>query len=244
MGRKIDLTGQTFGKLTVLEEAQERNKSGSVCWICQCECGNTVVVSGDNLRRNHTKSCGCQKKESAQTRVIDLTGQRFGKLVVNRKTNNPYPGNRHTYWLCDCDCGQTEVLVDGENLKSGKISSCGCLGNSKGEAAIIDLLTKNQISFIKEKTFDNCVYKDTQRKARFDFYLPQKNIIIEFDGFQHFYFTGYDWNSEENFLKTQEHDNFKNNWCKMQGITLIRIPYTHLSTLTINDLLENSRFKI
>ena len=37
MGRKIDLTGQTFGKLTVLEEAQERNKSGSVCWVCQCE---------------------------------------------------------------------------------------------------------------------------------------------------------------------------------------------------------------
>ena len=244
MGRKIDLTGQTFGKLTVLEEAQERNKSGSVCWICRCECGNIVVVSGDNLRRNHTKSCGCQKKESAQARVVDLTGQRFGKLVVNRKTNNPYPGNRHTYWLCDCDCGKTDVLVDGENLKSGKISSCGCLGNSKGEVAIINLLTQNQISFIKEKTFDNCIYQDTQRKARFDFYLPQKNIIIEFDGFQHFHFTGYDWNTEENFLKTQEHDNFKNNWCKTQGIILIRIPYTHLNTLTIDDLLENSRFKI
>ena len=52
----------------------------------------------------------------------------------------------------------------------------------------------------------------------------------------------YDWNTKEIFLKTQEHDNFKNNWCR--GITLIRIPYTHLSTLTINDLLENSRFKI
>lgn len=154
-----DLTGQKFGFLTVIKDSGER-KNHNVVWICQCECGNTVVVSGDNLRRNHTKSCGCQKKESAQKRVIDLTGQRFGKLVVNRKTNNPYPSNRHTYWLCDCDCGQMEVLVDGENLKSGKISSCGCLGNSKGEAAIVDLLTKNQIPFIKEKTFDDCVYKD------------------------------------------------------------------------------------
>ena len=54
----------------------------------------------------------------------------------------------------------------------------------------------------------------------------------------------YDWNTKENFLKIQEHDNFKNNWCKIQSITLIRIPYIHLSTLTINDLLENNRFKI
>ena len=55
---------------------------------------------------------------------------------------------------------------------------------------------------------------------------------------------GYTWNTKENFLKTQEHDNFKNNWCKIQGITLIRIHYIHLSTFTLPDLFENSRFKI
>lgn len=178
MGKKIDLTGQTFGKLTVLEEAQERNRSGSVCWVCQCECGNIVIVNGDNLRRNHTKSCGCQKKESAQARVVDLTGQRFGKLVVNRKTNNPYPGNRHTYWLCDCDCGRSDILVDGENLKSGKILSCGCLGNSKGEIAIINLLTQNQIPFVKEKTFDNCIYQDTQKKQDLIFIYHKKTLSL------------------------------------------------------------------
>lgn len=132
MGKKIDLTGQTFGKLTVLEEAQERNKSGSVCWVCQCECGNIVTVSGDNLRRNHTKSCGCQRKESAQARVVNLTGQRFGMITVKKKAVNPYK-NRHTYWLCDCDCGKTNILIDGENLKAGRTKSCGCNNYKKPE---------------------------------------------------------------------------------------------------------------
>lgn len=40
MGKKIDLTGQKFGKLTVLKEAEKRNDHGSVCWICRCDCGN------------------------------------------------------------------------------------------------------------------------------------------------------------------------------------------------------------
>ena len=82
MGRKIDLTGKVFRKLTVVKEHPERTPQGSVQWVCQCECGNSTIVSGDNLRRNHTLSCGCLQKESAQARVINLVGQRFGKLTV------------------------------------------------------------------------------------------------------------------------------------------------------------------
>lgn len=243
MGKKIDLTGQRFGKLTVLKEAEKRNDHGSVCWICRCDCGNQVTVSSDNLRRNHTQSCGCKKKEAAQQRVVDLTGKKFGKLTVIKKAKNPYKG-RHICWECNCDCGTKGLIIDGENLKHGRTSSCGCLGNSKGEYVIKNLLTFHHISFEQEKSFDNCLYPDTQRKARFDFYLPKENILIEFDGFQHFYYTEYDWNTEENFLKTIEHDEFKNKWCKENNIILIRIPYTHLETLKIEDLLKNSRFKM
>ena len=202
------------------------------------------MVNGDNLRRNHTVSCGCQKKESAQKRVIDLVGMKFGKLTVKQKTKNPYPNNRHTYWLCDCDCGNKNILVDGENLKTNKISSCGCLDNSKGEYKIIELLKQHNIEFEKEKTFENCVFPDTLKRARFDFYLPEFNLLIEFDGIQHFNYSEWGWNSQENFIKTQEHDKFKNEWCKNNNISIIRIPYTHLSTLKIEDLLENSRFMI
>ena len=232
MGRKIDLTGQTFGKLTVLEEAQERNKSGSVCWVCQCECGNIVTVSGDNLRRNHTKSCGCQKKESAQKRVIDLTGQRFGMITVKQKAVNPYK-NRHTYWLCDCDCGKTNILIDGANLKSGRTQSCGCINYSIGEQNIEFLLKENNISYIKEFKFNDLgLY-------RFDFYLPEYNRLIEFDGKQHFQECGGVWDKNDNLKQRQERDKIKNQYALDNNIDLIRIPYWERDNITIDYILGN-----
>lgn len=55
-GKFADLTGQTFGKLTVLERTDNK---GMAMWKCQCECGNTTVVYGTNLKQGMTKSCGC-----------------------------------------------------------------------------------------------------------------------------------------------------------------------------------------
>lgn len=55
--RSQNLVGQVFNKLTVLKRViDEQDK---VKWLCQCECGNTVVVRGDSLKSGHTKSCGC-----------------------------------------------------------------------------------------------------------------------------------------------------------------------------------------
>jgi len=61
---RIDLTGQTFGRLTVIE-ASGRTKHGSVLWRCRCVCGNETTVDGINLRwNNHTRSCGCLEREN------------------------------------------------------------------------------------------------------------------------------------------------------------------------------------
>ncbi|MDD9147809.1 AP2 domain-containing protein [Sporolactobacillus sp. CQH2019] len=54
----IDLTGQKFGKLTVLKRAGQ-TKNGNALWLCQCDCGNTTVAMGTSLRRGDTISCGC-----------------------------------------------------------------------------------------------------------------------------------------------------------------------------------------
>lgn len=56
-GNLIDLSGQIFGRLTVLEQTE--NKNGRVQWKCRCECGNIVPVQSGCLRDGHTKSCGC-----------------------------------------------------------------------------------------------------------------------------------------------------------------------------------------
>lgn len=65
MSKKIDLTGQKFGKLTVIEE-NGRGKRGEVLWLCVCDCGNKRNKSASFLRKKSTFSCGCEKKEAAK----------------------------------------------------------------------------------------------------------------------------------------------------------------------------------
>ena len=63
-----DLTGRTFGRLTVIEQTEDyiSQKTGAhyAQWLCECSCGNPnlITVSGNNLKRNHTTSCGCLQK--------------------------------------------------------------------------------------------------------------------------------------------------------------------------------------
>lgn len=68
--------------------------------------------------------------------------------------------------------------------------------------------------------------------------------LIEFDGIQHFQSVNY-FGGEDGFIKTQKRDAFKNQWCKDNNIPLIRIPYTHLKDICIEDLkIETSKFKV
>lgn len=64
MGRCVDLKGWVFGRLTVL--ARSNPAGGRAFWDCLCECGGEAVVSGTNLRRGKTKSCGCLRKTHMQ----------------------------------------------------------------------------------------------------------------------------------------------------------------------------------
>jgi very-short-patch-repair endonuclease len=99
--------------------------------------------------------------------------------------------------------------------------------SSKGELKIVEFLTKNNINFDEQKTFEKCKYKN---KLRFDFYLPSYNLCIEFDGIQHFVptdFTSKSTNEEimKNFKLNQLRDQIKNEYCEKNGINLLRIRY-------------------
>jgi len=70
MPKKIDLTGQRFGRLVVLYESEER-KGGRVTWHCRCDCGNEVDIRGGDLTSGRTTSCGCYKRErTAEARTV------------------------------------------------------------------------------------------------------------------------------------------------------------------------------
>lgn len=129
MGSYIDLTNQKFGKLTVLRKGNGRITSGGcykTTWVCQCECGNVVEVDSQKLRKGHTTSCGCFKKENKGAHFEDLTGQRFNRLTVIKFI----PANERTArgynWWCKCDCGNY-IKANANKLKNGLQQSCGCL---------------------------------------------------------------------------------------------------------------------
>ena len=241
MGKRIDLTGQKFGRLTVLDFYGSDKRRESI-WRCQCECGNITNVLSSNLRKGYTKSCGCLQKEKAgkNTPIKDLSNMLFGQLTVLYPTSQRLNGQ--VVWHCKCTCGK-EIDVRSYNLISGNTFSCGCLKQSHGEYLIEQLLQKNNIQYEKEKTFSSCIFNDTKQLARFDFYVNNQ-YIIEFDGEQHFNYTQTGWNTKEHFIKTKEHDNYKNQWCKENNIPIIRIPYLHEKDICLEDLLLTSSFII
>lgn len=122
MSRKLDLTGQKFGRLTVLKAAPK--KGASPRWECRCDCGKSKNTSTMQLRSGKTRSCGCLRRETTAARTrLDLTGQRFGKLVALKRAEKV---GTSWGWLCQCDCGNTHVVPAG-SLTSEHVKSCGCL---------------------------------------------------------------------------------------------------------------------
>lgn len=240
--RRDNLIGQRFSRLVVLEYADKDhqvyyNGIHKTTWKCQCDCGNICYVTSENLKRGDTPSCGCITKENQHARLKDLSGQKFGHLTVLKWLGTI---NKNSKYLVKCDCGKIyEVYAN--NLTQGSTTSCGCVKESHGEQKIREILGKNNITFINQKTFQDFKYKDTHGTPKFDFYLPKQNILIEYDGEQHFR-PVFSFDTADHFKQRQKHDREKDEYCFSHDISLIRIPYIHYSDLKIEDLLSDSKY--
>jgi 5-methylcytosine-specific restriction endonuclease McrA len=88
MGILIDLTGQTFGKLYVIERIGTSKTGGCALWRCKCSCGKETIVTGSTLRNQTTKSCGCYIKEITSKRMKKASGDSsITQLFNNYKCN-------------------------------------------------------------------------------------------------------------------------------------------------------------
>ena len=231
----IDLIGKTFGKLTIIERDHTDN-GGKIYYKCKCECGNEIIVFKKRLISKEKQDCGCSTIN--YNNIKDITGQRYGKLVALYPTGTNE--RRAMKWMFQCDCGKTKE-IEGNSVTRGNTLSCGCLKVSHGELKIAQLLDEANIFYETEKyafNYDN----DITRKCRFDFFVNNQ-YYIEFDGAQHYYSNNRWWNTADFVKEQKKRDEIKNQWCKEQGIPLIRIPYHHYNELTIQDLLlETSKF--
>ena len=164
MNRVEDMAGQRFGMWTVIgrDFYDEGKSKRGARWICRCDCGKEKSVLGYALRDGRSTSCGCQNSKS---KIIDLTGQRFGKLLVIRKDEDDVKKGRGISWLCQCDCGNTVSVLSGR-LRSGQTESCGC--------ARYENRKHNDQNLVGKKFgYWNVVSRDDLRKGQGVFYICQ-----------------------------------------------------------------------
>jgi len=138
MAVAANLIGMRYGKLTVVQRA-ENNHKGNTMWLCKCDCGGEKIALGYDLTHGRTISCGCFKymKGNKSPRKQDLIGKRFGRLNVIDEL--PERGKNYSIkYLCRCDCGKTTV-VSASNLRSGHTKSCGCFSGEIKRSNFKDL---------------------------------------------------------------------------------------------------------
>lgn len=123
-----DLTGQKFGKLTVIR-LDGRDAHGNARWLCKCDCGNEAHRHPSGLKKVVVPSCGCYNQGAIASRARHdafrdtIIGKQFGRLTVMSLVEVSVD---KTIYLCRCSCGNTKE-VSYRSMSSGFTSSCGCL---------------------------------------------------------------------------------------------------------------------
>lgn len=227
MGRKkeykyLEEVGSNHIKfIREIPKEERKSKRRRAIFLCPL-CGNEFEAEISNIRYSDQKGCTCNRVaasiKNGHNNAIDISGQRFGNLVAIKPIEKRSRG--YIIWECRCDCG-TIHYANVSELQRGSIKSCGCI-NSFAEQDIIRILQNIPIKFEYQKKFEDCINPKTNQKLRFDFYLPDYNTCIEYDGVQHFKEHKGSWDRLEDI---QYRDNLKDQYCEEHNIKLIRIPY-------------------
>ena len=118
--KKLDLTGQRYGKLTVLRPAD--NVGETTAWVCRCDCGSETIVQTSNLRRGNTKTCGCQHRKSKEnpfglTFVDGTCVEVLESAKIARKNNRS--GVSGVYWMPDKRVWRAAICFKGKRHSLG-----------------------------------------------------------------------------------------------------------------------------
>jgi hypothetical protein len=168
------------------------------------------------------------RDRTSEANSKDLTGMRFGRLfAVNRVPFGHITpaGQELVQYQCLCDCGNfCDVLA--MNLVSGNTQSCGCIGNSRGEAYITKYFDEKQIRNQRQYKFDDLISnKGAPLKFDFGLFGLDGNLIclVEYNGEQHYY--PVDRRTWFGKLQREETDELKRNYCEKNHIKLFEIRF-------------------
>jgi len=199
-----------------------KNSKTKIRIICPYH-GEFSQESNSHLLGNGCPSCGGVKK--------------LNTLLFIKKAKNIH-GDKYDYSLVKYKNIRTKVNIicktHGmfDQIPSGHLDGKGChiCNDSKGERKIRTLLENNNIKYIFQKRFKDC---KNINPLPFDFYLPDYNLCIEYDGIQHYKSINI-WGGEKEFKLRQKRDQLKNEYCEKNNIRLIRIRYNENISDKIN----------
>ena len=151
-----ELHGRKFGRYTVIADLP-KGPNFERFVLCECECGNQRRVLVNNLKRGHSKSCGCDRAELVSKRMFEpfseLEGRIFGRLTIVSDFGTSASGR---IVLCKCECGK-EKRVRVSLLKKGSTKSCGCLAKELlGKTHLIHGLTGHPLHTVWNSMIQRC----------------------------------------------------------------------------------------
>ena len=218
-----------YVKLKGCEFLSDKYNVASDTYLFKCSCGNIFERTFHKFKDSNQTVCNkCSKKRMKSKLKLNYKDvKRYIESKGCKLLSKEYINNE-TKLHIQCSCG-TEFYRDFTHYKDDKSYYCNKCAKlvSKGEGAIIDLLDKWNIKYEFQRTFNDCRFKGV---LPFDFYLPEYNICIEYDGRQHYQFIGTFGDLDE-FIDRKIRDTVKNIYCKNNNIKLIRIPYWEIDNI-------------
>lgn len=191
------------------------------------ETSPSSILNGSGCPR-----CGIDKSSFSRRKSHEQYQKELEKINPNIVVLDSYVNN-HTPILHKCLIDNHEWYVSPSNVLNGH--GCPKCNESKMEKETALWLDRYNILYEKGKKFDNCIDK---RSLSYDFYLPDHNLTIECQGYQHYAPVDY-FGGEKAFKTQQKHDDIKREYCRKNNINLLEIPYWENVEKMLNNFLFN-----
>lgn len=195
--------------------------------ILRCSCGNEFTASCQLIFYGRTflkcRACSAKLRSSDQRLSLEDVANYASDNGAVLLSSSYFNAREDLTFRCACGRNFKRRWNDFYSKKNYRCTYCA-KRVSKGEWAIEKYLTDRGVFYETQKRFPDCA---DQRPLPFDFYIPDANLCIEFDGEQHFRAIAFGAD-KDHFDMLKAHDKIKDDYCKSKGIILVRIPYYNI----------------